>query len=85
MILRYVFDFTCFSIGGITFDLNTVEHEILRKQFKEPRIHFAINCASISCPKLRTEAFTSENLDAQLEDQASQLLLLSSGRGYLLY
>jgi len=63
-------DIKFFKIGGVDFDLNTIEHEILRKQFDEPRIHFAINCASFSCPKLRNEAFTADNLDEQLELQA---------------
>ncbi|MCF8713368.1 DUF547 domain-containing protein [Joostella atrarenae] len=45
--------------------LNDIEHRILRKM-NEPRIHFGINCASISCPKLLNEAFTSKNVDLQL-------------------
>ena len=63
-------DIKFFKIGNTDFDLNTIEHEILRKKFNEPRIHFAINCASVSCPKLRNEAFTVEQLDTQLEEQA---------------
>ncbi len=63
-------DIKFFTIGNVDFDLNTIEHEILRKQFDEPRIHFAINCASFSCPKLRNEAYTPSQLEAQLEDQA---------------
>lgn len=64
-------DIKFFKIGGVDFDLNTIEHGILRKHFEEPRIHFAINCASISCPRLRNEAFTAENLEQQLNDQAT--------------
>ncbi len=67
-------DIKFFSIGNVSFDLNTIEHEILRKRFNEPRIHFAINCASVSCPKLRNEAFTAEKLIDQLEDQARQFI-----------
>jgi len=67
-------DLKFFKIGETQFDLNTIEHEILRKQFNEPRIHFAINCASISCPKLRNEAFVVEQLENQLEDQARQFI-----------
>ncbi len=48
--------------------LDEIEHQILRKM-EEPRIHFAIVCASISCPDLRPEAFTSEKLESQLSDQ----------------
>ena len=49
--------------------LNEIEHKILRRQFKDARLHAAINCASKSCPPLRNEAFTAEKLDAQLEEQ----------------
>ncbi|MFT4761561.1 MAG: hypothetical protein ACI9XO_003838 [Paraglaciecola sp.] len=61
-------DIKFFKIGGVDFDLNTIEHDILRKQFNEPRIHFAINCASVSCPKLLNEAYVPERLDAQLQE-----------------
>lgn len=67
-------DIKFFKIGKTPFDLNTIEHEILRKQFEEPRIHFAINCASFSCPKLRNEAFTAQHLDFQLDDQIRNFL-----------
>ncbi|MFD1615597.1 DUF547 domain-containing protein [Gelatiniphilus marinus] len=50
---------------NIEYNLNEIEHEILRKM-NEPRIHFAIVCASVSCPKLLNEAFTASNLDEQL-------------------
>lgn len=49
--------------------LNDIEHKILRRQFKDARLHAAINCASKSCPPLRNEAFTAEKLDAQLDEQ----------------
>lgn len=62
-------DIKFFKIGETDMDLNTIEHEILRKQFAEPRIHFAINCASFSCPRLRNEAFEANTLEQQLEDQ----------------
>lgn len=55
------------KIEGKTYNLNNIEHGILRPKFNDPRIHFAANCASRSCPKLLNEAFTSEKLDAQLE------------------
>ncbi len=63
-------DIKFFKIGGVDFDLNTIEHQILRK-LDEPRIHFAINCASYSCPVLRKEAYTAEQLETQLEHQTS--------------
>lgn len=49
--------------------LNDIEHEILRKRFKDARVHAAINCASVSCPPLRNEAFTADRLGAQLDEQ----------------
>ena len=64
-------DIKFFKIGGVDFDLNTIEHVILRDIFLEERIHFAINCASISCPVLRGEAYRGEKIEAQLEEQAS--------------
>jgi hypothetical protein len=49
--------------------LNDIEHKILRRQFKDARLHAAINCASKSCPPLRNEAFTAAELEAQLDEQ----------------
>ena len=63
-----------FKIGDKTMSLNDIEHRILRKNFEEPRIHFALNCASMSCPKLRREAYDGSKLDAQLADQAKEFL-----------
>lgn len=57
-------------IEGKDYDLNNIEHDILRKAWKDPRIHFAINCASVSCPKLRNRAYTADGLDAQLDEAA---------------
>ncbi len=67
-------DLKFFKIGGIEFDLNTIEHEILRKHFEEPRIHFAICCASLSCPKLRNEAYEAGQLANQLDEQAEAFI-----------
>lgn len=63
-----------FKIGSKTMTLNRIEHRILRRQFREPRIHFALNCASISCPKLRREAYEGAKLNAQLTDQGKEFL-----------
>ncbi|MBI3189339.1 MAG: DUF547 domain-containing protein [Ignavibacteriales bacterium] len=54
--------------------LNSIEHEIIRTKFKEPRAHFALVCASKSCPPLRSEAYEAEKLDEQLNDQAKKFL-----------
>lgn len=61
------------KINGETVTLDQVEHKILRKM-KEPRIHFAIVCASVSCPDLRREPYIAEKLDQQLEDQTNSFL-----------
>ncbi len=53
--------------------LGMIEHEVLR-QLDEPRIHFAIVCASLSCPDLRRAAYRPENLDEQLQDQTIKFL-----------
>lgn len=54
-------------VGGKRYSLDAIEHQVLRK-LGEPRIHFAIVCASIGCPRLRNEAYTPERLEAQLAD-----------------
>jgi hypothetical protein len=69
-----VWDIKFFKIAGAAFDLNNIEHGILRKDFADPRIHFALVCASMSCPKLQNFAFTAEQLDAQLEQAARAFL-----------
>lgn len=61
-------------VGGRTLTLNEIEHEILRPQFEEPRLHFAIVCAAVSCPPLRAEAYQADRLDAQLDDQGRRFL-----------
>lgn len=55
------------KVGGKTYTLDHIEHEILRKKFKDPRIHVGVNCASGSCPKLGNMAFTEENIESELE------------------
>lgn len=62
------------KLGNKTYSLNEIENEIIRPQFNEPRIHFAVNCAAASCPPLRNEAFVASKLNAQLEEQTKQFL-----------
>ncbi len=69
-----VWDIKFIQIEGATYDLNNIEHGIIRAKFDEPRIHFAVNCASKSCPRLRNEAYTADRLDEQLTDQARAFL-----------
>jgi len=66
--------------GGKTYTLDEVEHEVIRKQFREPRIHFALVCAAMSCPPLRSEAYTGAKLDAQLDSQG-RAFVLDEARG----
>jgi len=54
------------KVGGKTYTLDFIEHEILRKQLFDPKIHVGVNCASGSCPKLGNIAFTEENVEAEL-------------------
>ncbi|OON70898.1 DUF547 domain-containing protein [Hymenobacter sp. CRA2] len=63
-----------FSIGGQKMSLDDIEHNRLRKQYDDPRVHFALVCASISCPRLRREAYTPAQLDRQLDEQGRDFL-----------
>ena len=67
-------DYKFANIGGTKYTLNHIEHSIIRAKYNEPRIHFAVNCASESCPKLRNEAYVGQKLDAQLTEQAKAFL-----------
>jgi hypothetical protein len=59
---------------GNEYSLDEVEHELIRKNYKEPRIHFAVNCAAIDCPPIRQEAYTGNKLLTQLEEQTKKFL-----------
>lgn len=65
-----------FKLLGRESFLDRIEHETLRKPgaYDEPRVHFAVNCASVGCPMLREEAYVAGRLDAQLEEQARRFL-----------
>lgn len=60
--------------AGRTLTLDEVEHEIIRKEFDEPRIHFALVCAALGCPPLRSEAYAGARLEEQLDEQARLFL-----------
>ncbi len=64
--------------AGRTLTLDDVEHRIIRKEFRDPRIHMALVCAAHGCPPLRSEAYTPERLDVQLDDQTRRFLAQSS-------
>ncbi len=61
-------------LGGKTYSLDNIEHDIIRVRFNEPRIHFAVNCASKSCPILITEAYEGATIDGQLEKSTREFL-----------
>ena len=65
-------DFVVINNKNMT--LNEIEHEIIRPKFKDPRVHFALVCAAVSCPPLRNEAFVGEKLNEQLNDQGKIFL-----------
>lgn len=72
-LLSTVWKKTAGIIGGQEVSLDAIENEVLRPM-GEPRIHFAIVCASVSCPDLRTEPYSADTLNAQLDDQAGLFL-----------
>ncbi|MFB3904056.1 MAG: DUF547 domain-containing protein [Acidobacteriota bacterium] len=61
------------AVMGNPMTLDQIEHEILRKEFSEPRIHMALVCAAMGCPPLRSEPYSGVRLDGQLNDQARRL------------
>lgn len=69
-----VWDQKFITIEGHEYDLNNIEQGILRKYYKEPGIHFAVNCASISCPPLANFAFTADQLQDQLDQMTRSFL-----------
>ncbi len=73
-LLRSPWKKSFFTLLGKERNLDWIEHERLRPVYKDPRVHFAVNCASIGCPALRPEAFVAEQLNAQLDDQQKRFL-----------
>jgi hypothetical protein len=63
-----------FPLAGATRTLDEIEHDILRARYREPRVHFALVCASSSCPRLRREAYRGDRLEAQLDEQTRSFL-----------
>lgn len=56
-----------YVVAGVTVSLDDIEHGLLRPLFKDPRIHFGVNCASIGCPPLSDEAFEGKSVESQLD------------------
>lgn len=63
-----------FTAGGKKYSLDDIEHDVLRAHFDDPRVHFALNCASSSCPPLRREPYRPQTLDQQLEQAARDFI-----------
>ena len=70
------------GIAGRRLTLNQIEHEIIRPEFQEPRVHMALVCAAFSCPPLREEAYHGPELEAQLEDNTRRFLADSTKNRY---
>lgn len=62
------------NLFGREMTLDTIEHELIRKQFEDPRVHFALVCAARGCPPLRSDPYTAQQLDSQLSEQVSAFL-----------
>jgi hypothetical protein len=62
------------TFGGSTTSLYFLEHWVIRRRFADPRVHFALNCASRGCPRLPRQAFTAEHLDEQLDHETRKFL-----------
>ena len=62
------------KLDGKTLSLNNIENDIIRPVFKEPRIHFAVNCAAKSCPPILNSAFTAGSLEKQLQSQTKKFI-----------
>ena len=70
----FVFRRNSLRVAGKKTSFTKLENDIIRKRFKESRIHFALNCASASCPPLHNRAFTAETLDATLTELAKEFI-----------
>ncbi len=71
---KKTWDIPFIKIGSKMYSLNNIENDIIRKKYNEPRIHFAVNCASVGCPELRNEAFTASKLETQLQEQTKKFI-----------
>jgi len=70
----WFFSRPAYKIGDRYYSLSQIEHKILRREFDEPRIHFALVCASIGCPLLRNGAYWPESVRTQLEEDAKRFI-----------
>ena len=66
------------NLGGVSYSLDVIENKIIRPRFNEPRIHFAVNCAAKSCPKILNRAWTEDNIQRYLTKQTKAFIANSS-------
>jgi hypothetical protein len=71
------------KVKGVEFSLDDIEHAVLRPLFKDPRAHYAVNCASVGCPNLQRQAFTGARLDAQFDAAARAYVNNPRGAGFV--
>jgi hypothetical protein len=71
-----------FGLLGRRASLDWIEHDTLRKTYRDPRVHYALNCASVGCPMLREEPYVAARLESQLEHQAKRFLSDASRNRY---
>ena len=69
-----VWDKKWINLADKVYSLNEIEHDIIRPQFNEPRIHFAVNCAAASCPPLAAQAYTADNLESLLAERTKSFI-----------
>ncbi|NBC30757.1 MAG: DUF547 domain-containing protein [Spirochaetes bacterium] len=69
------------SVEGVGVTLNDIEHRILRPIYQDPRIHYAVNCASIGCPNLQPEPFTADNYERLVDRGAASYINHPRGVG----
>ncbi len=70
------------AVDGFEMTLNNIEHDVLRPIWKDPRIHYGVNCASVGCPNLQNTAFTAANVDQMLDKGARDYI--NSPRGLMI-
>ena len=71
---RGPWDTKLLTVEGEELSLNDIEHRILRPIWQDPRVHYAVNCASLGCPNLQPQAFTGRDVEMQLEKAAREFI-----------
>src|SRR4030095_11541628 len=71
-----------YKVAGKDVDLYTIEHEMIRKQFQDPRMHFAVVCASNGCPPILNRAYVAETIENELDEAARRYFSLSKNVQY---